>query len=435
MSEAVVKVLRTSHDEVRSRALRHALVVYIAVGLVFWIPVSGCASQVARIPPLDNHSQKDYGFTSGTSALRIPIEEDDGHIFLQVRINDSKPVWFGLDTGATHSLIHKRYAESLGLKSGSTQPISGAGGTEQASIFKGVSLKLPGANLYNQTLWGLPLDPIAAANGHEMAGILGYDLFKYFVVDIDYAAKLMNLYEPRGYQYRGAGQMIPLNIQHDGAIYVQAKVQTPGGNTLEDEFVIDTGGNQTLLLARTFVEKHRLLDLVGKTLPVGGGGVGGAIQLAMGRMKSLELGRFAIPNPLAGLTKVGEIADAGKAGNIGGGFLRRFRVIFDYSRSRMILEPNARLAEPDEFDMSGAAVMSEPPDFKLIKVFRVRPDSLAAQAGLKPQDVIIAVDGQPATTLNVSKLRKMFRVERECQLKVKRGEQIVEVKLKLRRLI
>ena len=434
MSEAVVKVPRTSHRQVRSRAIGRALVC-ISVVLVFCIPVSGCASQVATIPPLDNDSKQNYGFTSGTSALRIPIAEDDGHIFLQVRINDAKPVWFGLDTGATHSLIDRRYAESLGLKAGSTQPIAGAGGSEQASIFKGVSLKLPGANLCNQALWGLPLDTIAAANGHEMAGVLGYDLFKYFVVDIDYAAKLMNLYEPRSYQYRGAGQMIPLNIQHDGAIYVQARVHTPGGNTLEGEFVIDTGGNRTLLLARTFVEKHRLLDLAGKTLTVGGGGVGGGIQLAMGRMKSLELGRFAILNPLAGLTKVGEIADAGKAGNIGGGFLRRFRVIFDYSRSRMILEPNARLTEPDEFDMSGAALMSEPPDFKLIKVIRVRPDSPAMNAGLRPEDLILAVDGQPADALGVNKLRRLFRVEHECLLRIRRGKNILEIRMKLKRLI
>jgi hypothetical protein len=398
------------------------------------IPVSGCASQVARISPSDNDSKKNYGFTSGTSALRIPIEEDDGHIFLQVRVNDSKPVWFGLDTGATHSLIDRRYAESLDLKSESTQPIAGAGGSEQASIFRGVSLKLPGANLYNQTLWGLPLDPIAAANGHEMAGVLGYDLFKYFVVDIDYAAKLMHLYEPP-YQYRGAGQVIPLNIQHDGAIHVQAKVHTPGGNTLGGEFVIDTGGNRTVLLARTFVEKHRLLDLVGKTLLVAGGGVGGAIQLAMGRMKSLELGRFAILNPLAGLTKTGEIADADKAGNIGGGFLRRFRVIFDYSGSRMILEPNARLTEPDEFDMSGAAVTSEPPDFNLIKVVRVRPDSPAMNAGLRPQDFILAVDGQPTDSLGVNKLRRLFRVEHECLLRIRRGENVLEIRMKLKRLI
>jgi predicted aspartyl protease len=411
------------------------MVMCISIVLIACVPLSGCAQPFSKEKSTTSSADKDYRLASGDSALRIPLEEDDGHIFIKVRINDSKPVWFGLDTGATHSLIDLRYAESLRLKSESSRRIGGAGGYEEASIFKNVSIKLPGADLYNQTLWGLGLDAIASANGREMAGILGYELFKHFVVDIDYAAKLMSLHEPLAYEYRGTGQSIPLNVQHDGAIYVQARVQTPGGNTIEGEFVIDTGGNRILLLARSFVERHRIMESVGKTLATRGGGVGGEIQLAMGRLKSLQLGRFEITNPLTGFTKVGEIADAGKAGNIGGGFLRRFRVIFDYSRKRMILEPNSRLNEADEFDMSGASLVSEPPAFTVIKVLRLRSDSPASQAGLKPQDVIITVDGQPATTLNASKLRKMFRVVGECQLKVKRGEQIVEVKLKLRRLI
>lgn len=429
------EVVGRSKQSERFWSLRGELIICISVVLVVWVPLSGCAQQFSKEKSTTRAGDKDYRLASGHSALRIPLEEDDGHIFLQVSINDSRPVWFGLDTGATHSLIDLRYAESLRLKSESSRRIGGAGGYEEASIFENVSIKLPGADLYNQTLWGLSLDAIASANGREMAGILGYDLFKHFVVDIDYAAMLMSLHEPLAYEYRGTGQSIPLNVQHDGAIYVKARVQTPGGNPIEGEFVIDTGGNRILLLARSFVEQHRIMESVGKTLATGGGGVGGEIQLAMGRLKSFQLGRFAITNPLTGFTKVGEIADAGKAGNIGGGFLRRFRVIFDYSRKRMILEPNSRLTEADEFDMSGAALTSEPPAFTVIKVVGVRPDSPAAQAGLEPQDVIIAVDGQAATTLNVSKLRRMFRVEGECLLKVKRGEQIVEVKLKLRRLI
>jgi len=72
----------------------------------------------------------------------------------------------------------------------------------------------------------------------------------------------------------------------------------------------------------------------------------------------------------------------------------------------------------------------------LPNLVRVRPDSAAAKAGLQQQDVIIAVDGQSATTLTVSKLRKMFRVEgREYLLRVKRGEEMLEIKIKLKRLI
>jgi predicted aspartyl protease len=414
---------------------RRLLILSISVILVTYVQASGCTRQGTENTPTAGNLTQDYKFASGHTSLRIPFKDEDAYIFLQLRINDSEPLWFGLDTGATHSIIDKRLAESLGLKSESSRRISGAGGVEDAAIFKNVSIKLPGVELYKQTLWGLPLDTLASAHGSQMGGILGYELFKYFVVDIDYAAGLMNLYEPSGYEYRGSGQCIPLNVQHDGEIYVKASVQAPNGNPIEGEFVIDTGGNRTLLLTRQFVEQHRLMQSVEKTLLVRGGGVGGEIQLAMGRLKRLQLGRYLITNPVTGFTRVGQIADDSKAGNIGGGFLSRFRVIFDYSRKRMILEPNARLTEPDEFDMSGAALMSEGPEYKVIKVVRIRPDSPAAVAGLHPKDVILAVDGQPATSFSVNRLKKLFRVEREYVLKIKRGAQIVDVKIKLRRLI
>ena len=405
------------------------------LALNVWMQMPGNRQQSGTGSSAAQKDQKDYRFTSGQSALRIPFEENDGHIFLQVRINDSAPLWFGLDTGAIRSIIDTRRAQSLGLRSEGTQQVGGAGGTEEAAIIKGTSIKLPGAELHNQTIWALPLEAISVANGREMAGIIGYELFSHFVVEIDYAALYINLYEPQTYKYRGRGESIPLGLQ-DGEIYIPAKVTVPGRETLEGQFVVDTGGNGSLLLAKSFVDEHKLLASVGPTIPAGGGGVGGAIQMDLGRVKSLQVGGFVFDNPLTGFIKVGQIAEPGKAGNIGGRLLRRFRVTFDYSRRQMMLEPNAHFPETDEADMSGAALMSEPPTFKVIKVIRVRPDSPAARAGLKQHDVIIAVDRQPAASLTINNLRKMFRVDgREYLLRVKRGEETLEIRIKLKRLI
>jgi predicted aspartyl protease len=392
------------------------------------------AGDVQGLTTLGQASQKDYRFTSGTSALRIPFEEDDGHIFLQVRINDSAPLLFGLDTGAIRSIIDQRAAQSLGLKSEGTQQVGGAGGSVESAIFKGVSIKLPGVELYNQTVWGLSLDALSPPMGRRIDGIIGYELFKYFVVDVDYAALRIDLYEPGPYVYRGAGQSVPIKVEQDGEIYVQAKVVAGSRPPIEGEFVIDTGGNATLMLAQTFVEEHRLLESVGQTLQAGGGGVGGPIQLVFGRLKSFQLGGFELNNPVTGFVKVGQIADAGKAGNIGGKYLRRFRIIFDYSRQRMILEPNANFHAADDFDMSGAALAADGPEFRVMKVLRVRPNSPATEAGLRAQDVIEAVDGKPITEL--ARLKQLLRQEgREYLLSVNRGGQSLQVRLKLRKLI
>ena len=375
-----------------------------------------------------------FRFVSGHSARNIPFQEDDGHIFLQVRINNSAPLWFGLDTGATRSSIDQRVAQSLGLKSAGSQQVGGAGGYEEASIFNGVSIKLPGVELVDQTVWGLPLEFLPPATGRRIDGIIGYELFKNFVVDIDYAGLLINLHDPTKYDYRGSGKSVPLKVQPDGAIYVQARLNVAGREPLEGEFVIDTGGNGSLMLARTFVEQHRLLEAVKPTIPAGGGGVGGPIQIVFGRIKSLQFGDFVFNSPLTGLVKAGEIADAGKAGNIGGKCLRRFRIIFEYSRGRMTLEPNAYFALPDEFDMSGVALAGEGPDLSQIKVLRVRPNSPASEAGLLIQDLIEAVDGQPIREL--ARIKQLFRQDgREYLLTVKRAEQRLQLKIKLRRLI
>src|SRR5215469_16147893 len=165
-----------------------------------------------------NESQlrtRNFRFVSGDSARDIPFHEDAGHIGLQIRINNSAPLWFALDTGATRSLIDTHTAQRLGLKSGSTHQIEGAGGYETASIFDGVTVTLPGVELYSQVLWGLPLDAFAAG-GRTLDGIIGYELFRHFVVDVDYAALKMNLYDTQNYSYHGAGQTVPLTVQKDG---------------------------------------------------------------------------------------------------------------------------------------------------------------------------------------------------------------------------
>jgi hypothetical protein len=395
------------------------------------------SGRVANPPAASGSTDKskDYRFTSGRAALRIPFEEDDGHIALQLRINKSAPLRFGLDTGAIRSVIDRRKAQALGLRFEGSQRVGGAGGTEKAGIVKRLSIKLPGAALLNQTAWALPLESLSAAKGRKIDGILGWELFSHFVVEIDYANRLMHLYEPRNYEYRGSGESIPIMFQ-DREAYVRAKVVVPGREPVEGQFVIDTGSSMTLLLTKSFVGEHKLLKAVGRTIPVRGGGVGGPVRMAMGRLSRLQLGKSAIKSPLTGFMEVGEIAAPGKAGNIGGRLLRRFRVIFDYSRKRMILERGKYFDEPEEFDMSGAGLSSGGPGSQGIRVAGVREKSPAAEAGLRPKDVIMKIDRQPTTALTLHKVKELFRREgKEYTLVVKRGERQLKVKLRTRRLI
>ena len=99
----------------------------------------------------------------------------------------------------------------------------------------------------------------------------------------------------------------------------------------------------------------------------------------------------------------------------------------------MILEPNARLGEPFEADMSGLGLRMRSHAFQ---VEWIQPGSPAAEAGIQPDDMIESVDGKPADELGMPAVRELFRRAAEThQLVIRRGDQRTEVSLTTRRMI
>jgi hypothetical protein len=80
-------------------------------------------------------------------------------------------------------------------------------------------------------------------------------------------------------------------------------------------------------------------------------------------------------------------------GNLGAGILSRFRVLFDYSRMCLWLEPGPDLGAPFAKDKSGLALQWA--DGALVVEF-VAPGSPAAEAGWKGGERVTALDGHPA---------------------------------------
>lgn len=389
------------------------------------------ADELFNRPP---EGPKDFRFDRGQSSKRIPIQEVDGHIFLRGQVNDSPLVWFSLDTAASHSLVDVGLARKLGLKLVGNQQVTGAGGAVEGSYAKGATIKLGDAELQNQTLSTLPLDPLYASIGRKAPVLLGYDFFSRFVVEIDYAAKYIVLHEPATFTYHGSGEVIPITL-HNNQPYVSASLLLAERDPIAGEFVFDTGSGNSLMLSHAFATERRVLDSVGKRVQSRARGVGGELELIAGRVQGLRLGVFTVKNPVT-LFPQGEISAVGTAGNIGGKFLRRFRVIFDYSRNRVVLERNKRFSEREDYDMSGASLAAGNPDLKLIKVTRVLENSPASNAGLMPEDIIQAVDNKSAAEIGLASMREMFKKEgREYLLKIQRGEKTQQVKIKLQRLI
>ena len=386
---------------------------------------------LGRLGRADSPGVQDSTAAQPQSSHRIPFQFSGNRIALDVRVNSSGPLSFVLDTGASATILDTAQAERLGLR---LEGIRDANAPADLRRANGVALSLPGVDLGDQAILVRDLDSAQLLHsGRHLHGVLGYDFFRQFVVQIDYVAKALTLSDPKTYEYRGTGESIPLQLFR--VPFALAKITTVGTDAVERLLFIDSGSNATV--------NYETEEVPSKTIEQEQVDLSNNITITItatfGRAKSVQLGSFVIADLVVGLQHEFTIPGFSRTtkGIVGGGLLRRFRVIFDYEHKRMILEPNQHLHDPFEFDMSGAWVVSDKPNSNGFRITSVMPNAPALEAGLRAGDVIVAVDEQPAEELTVEQLTlEIFRQEGQIlELKVKRGNEILERPLKLRRLL
>jgi aspartyl protease len=321
----------------------------LTCGLQVVAPISGTAQNptLSSFSPIIQPQTSNARFTSGNSAT-IPLEIDNNIILLQVSVNGSKPMRFIFDTGASHTVLQSQRGKELGLKPEEQVSGTATGGAISGSLTSGVSLKVAGAEVSNQQigLLDFPVPP-----GFEFHGVIGYDFIKEFVVEIDYLKKTMNLYDPKSYNYRGQGETLPILIAGQRIPFVQTTIIAEDGTTLEARLGIDTGADRTIIFSSSFVVKNDLVKRMSQTSGGAGRGAGGEQKILVGKVKGVRLGKFLFSNPPVGLELSGSAKEAD--GVIGGEIFRRFKLIIDYSRQRMILEPNKSFNDPYQFESDG----------------------------------------------------------------------------------
>jgi len=269
---------------------------------------------------------------------------------VRCRVNNSEPLKFLFDTGASISTLSARRAAELGLKSSGQASGEATGGPITTSIIRGVSLSIGEARVSNQMLASMDFP---TGGGFEFDGIIGYHFINQFVVEIDYQQKIMNLYDPQSYRYAGKGEVIPLDLAGRKTPLVRAKISPEGRPPIELRFELDTGADGTIVVNSPTVKKYGLLSAMPESVQSKARGAGGEQDRVLGPVKSIQLGSFIFDKPPIALSldTRGGGALAENDGALGGELLRRFKVIIDYSRQRMILERNSSFNEP--YDIEG----------------------------------------------------------------------------------
>jgi hypothetical protein len=333
----------------------------LGISSQYWIRFVLYTILIVNLGAASTAAASDAHFTSGRSALKIPFRLYNNHIYLHVAVNGSAPLWFVLDTGAPN-LVASKHSQALGLK---LTPAGQAGGngdkTQDAFRAENVSFALPGVKVTGQKFGVLDFETLEECSneidvdtqgnmirrdrsrkGDERQpfdGVIGDEFFRLFVVEIDYTAQVMNLYEPKSYQYKGRGEAIPLEVR-ERFVYLRTQLTSATAGTVKGFFLIDTGHMGALLLHRPFVETRRLLPADDKTKPFELCGIGGYSKARIGPLQSLQLGTTEFKEPVTMFSQAtgGNLVSTDYDGVIGNAILRQYKVVFDHSRSRMYLE-------------------------------------------------------------------------------------------------
>jgi predicted aspartyl protease len=123
---------------------KHAVMSLILGALVLALSAFWQVDAQTRKKEIRKTAAPAVRFTSGNSALKIPLEIDNNLLLLRVSVNDSKPMKFIFDTGASDSVISSQRATELGLKTEGEVSGRATGGPIRVAFKKGVSFSVFG---------------------------------------------------------------------------------------------------------------------------------------------------------------------------------------------------------------------------------------------------------------------------------------------------
>jgi predicted aspartyl protease len=398
--------------------------------------------------PVCLQAQESYSFrfiSAKRKVVRIPFEWHSNLIIVPVTVNNSDTMNFILDTGISMTLLtDPKAADALNLHYVRKVDITGVGqgSSLEALVAINNKINLTGIEAKGQSIVALSEDVLHLSNyvGIPIHGVFGFDIFRNFVVKIDFHQKVLTLYRPEQYEYRGKGEKIPISIE-DAKPYLLAKAIWADNREVPIKVILDTGAGHALSLDMGTSEHIQLPDKIVRAQL--GRGLNGIITGSLGRVEKVMIGKYELQNVITSFPDTNSIAAqiakrVNRQGNIGCELLRRFDVVFDYSRHYIVLKPNKRSFKAAfERDMSGMELRAKGDNFRTYVIEHIEKGSPAEQAGVMPEDEIISINGQMANSLRLSEIYKMLQKKegKEINLFLKRGTEFIFASFLLKRLI
>lgn len=348
---------------------------------------------------------RDARIVGGAASAQVPFERYGGLILVKLSIDGHAPMPFILDSGGLN-LLTPAAARELGVQGKGNQAVQGVGTQTQSLQVADVgSYRLGPVQMDQQRFLIIDLPLLLTDRGDRpaIAGLIGYELLRRFTTRIDYDRQQLTFTAAGSLRNSSGADVLPLSF--DG----RTPLVHASANGIDGVFMMDTGDSGELTVFEPFAKAHRIA-LDGKVSASHSGGVGGIIENRSGHLASFALGPHALLDPPATFSapKTGVFASELLAGNIGQGILSRYVMTLDYESRRMQLQRGNGWEKPFEDGPSLGFGLNRI-NHEQYQVLAVTPSSPARRVGLAAGDIVVALDGVPASRLGLDELRESMR--------------------------
>lgn len=377
---------------------------------------------------------------------------------------------FLLDTGVENTILFSLDEKAtLELKSATSIKLRGLGQGESMKAFKSENnhAKIGNAVSNNFVMYVIFNNNINLSQflGIPVHGIIGYDFFKNFIVEVDYSRESIKFYDPLSYDEKCRNCTTEPLYFYNNNPYVEAEVVV-SGESFNLMMLIDSGASDALWLFpddEIKIPKNNFKDFLGL-------GLSGSIYGKRSKIKKFSIGEYEFENITTAFpdsTAFGFLEEhLLKSGLIGAEILKRFDLVIDYPNKQISFKPNRFFDDPFYYDMSGLVLQYKGVQvvkdfeylnvgefnqgisfnstdsfkrklykvkFKIspqIEIAEVRAESPAFEAGLKKGDILISVNGKEAHHFTLAELSQLFSSKEGKKIKIKierEGEEITGV--------
>ena len=370
----------------------------------------------------------------------IPFKTINNLIILQLTINDSKPLSFILDSGSKNTLLFIDDSTSNPLEKSFQRPfeINGWGNEKNNLGFISIQNKITIGDVVGSNISIIGIDKsemdISPFFGEKIDGILGIDLFKSLVIQINFQKQKIVFLKPFNFVPPKNSERIKVFVENEKP-FINCGISFDTKKQFPIKLLLDLGESKPISLVvgtDSFIKYPN--NFVYANLGVG---LNGLISGYIGQNNAFKIGNFKLENIFTAYPDEYSLKrilfkDA-RNGSIGMGVLNRFLLTFNLSENALYLKKNINYKKPFVFNRTGIEIRAEEPGYDRFFIGSVVPYTPAYIYGLQAEDEILVIDGIPIEKLNYKDILGILEDKDKnfLYLKIKRGNDIKEFNLHL----